>query len=214
MYNNTFYDIIREGCISSARKVIADFKAFDQHSLASVIDVGCGEGHWGAEFARQFNCDLTFIDKDGFESPHRCYKGTWLQVDMATEDFPDVDRHSLAICLELAEHLPESRADDLVKFLVACSDQILFSAAIPGQGGLGHINEQWPNYWINRFNDLGYWADPLGVVHWGDIEVEPWYQQNLYHLHKMRGDDVCVRQNIIPTIHPAFWATKTGVSNP
>jgi hypothetical protein len=58
----------------------------------------------------------------------------------------------LAICLEIAEHLPESCADALIKFLSELAPAVLFGAAIPGQGGVNHINEQWQSYWVAKFS--------------------------------------------------------------
>src|SRR5690606_41065311 len=62
----------------------------------------------------------------------------------------------LVICLEVAEHLPESSAADLVDSLCRHSNRILFSAAIPGQGGQNHLNEQWSEYWQAHLLSRGY----------------------------------------------------------
>jgi hypothetical protein len=57
---------------------------------------------------------------------------------------------------------------------------VLFSAAIPGQGGYGHVNEQWPGYWARMFDECGYGvSDALRWAIWNDERVEPWYRQNL-----------------------------------
>lgn len=52
----------------------------------------------------------------------------------------------LAVTVEVAEHLPSSRAQSFVADLVHLASAIAFSAAIPGLGGTKHINEQWPDY--------------------------------------------------------------------
>lgn len=207
MYDSSFYDMIREGCISSANAVAEEFGRVD-----TVIDVGCGEGHWGKALC---NGTPVLMDYDGYESPNRA-EGTWIKHDIATgagNAFGLRNSYDLAICLEVAEHLPESMANELVDFLASCSSQILWSAAIPSQGGLNHINEQWPNYWINKFNNYGYYANFVGDEFWGDPNVEPWYQQNMYWLSRHHRSAAPV-QDFTPRIHPAFWATKTGVSYP
>jgi hypothetical protein len=57
---------------------------------------------------------------------------------------------------------------------------VVFSAAAPGQGGNGHTNEQWPEYWSELFARRGYEAvDCLREVFWNDGAVEWWYSQNL-----------------------------------
>jgi len=38
-------------------------------------------------------------------------------------------------------------------------DNVLFSAAIPNQGGTGHINEQWQEYWAEKFYANGFGAE-------------------------------------------------------
>jgi hypothetical protein len=89
-------------------------------------------------------------------------------------------RFDLAACLEVAEHLPATRADSLISDLCALAPIVVFSAAIPGQGGVGHVNEQWPDYWTARFALSGFEVSgALRWLVWGAPEVEPWYQQNL-----------------------------------
>lgn len=61
----------------------------------------------------------------------------------------------LAYCFEVAEHCPPTLADPLVAFLSQVAPIVVFTAARPGQGGLGHVNEQEPGYWIERFNRKG-----------------------------------------------------------
>lgn len=212
MYES-LYDVIRPGCISSARTVAECLGKFD-----SVIDIGCGEGHWGAALSNY----PVLIDNDGYNSPNRV-KGTWIQADISSHDLKELhswikinlrDRFDLAICLEVAEHLPEHRADELVEFVASCSDLVLWSAAIPGQGGMGHINEQWPNYWLDKFYDLGFWSSWIGCSFWGNPNVEPWYQQNLYWIERAREGHLGEKTFYTPRIHPAFWSTRTGVPLP
>jgi 2-polyprenyl-3-methyl-5-hydroxy-6-metoxy-1,4-benzoquinol methylase len=62
-------------------------------------------------------------------------------------------------CYEVAEHLPESSADQLVNTLVSHGRRIVFSAARPGQGGDGHINEQDKDYWQRKFESHGCTLD-------------------------------------------------------
>jgi hypothetical protein len=61
----------------------------------------------------------------------------------------------LAYCFEVAEHLPPDLGDRLVTFLAASAPIVVFTAAHPGQGGYGHVNEQPPSYWTERFRTAG-----------------------------------------------------------
>jgi len=88
-------------------------------------------------------------------------------------------KYDLAICLEVAEHLPASSAGTFVDSIAQASDLILFSAAIPNQGGTHHINEQWQDYWVALFGQRGFAAsDIIRLAIWGRPDVEWWYQQN------------------------------------
>ena len=65
-------------------------------------------------------------------------------------------RFDVALCLEVAEHLPEGSSDDHMSSIAAHSDTIFFSAASPGQPGDHHVNYQWPTYWQCLFNKNGF----------------------------------------------------------
>lgn len=82
--------------------------------------------------------------------------------------------------LEVAEHLTPARADSFVEDLTRLSDVILFSAAIPGQHGLNHVNEQWQFYWAEKFLQRDYIAvDCIRPKIWSNNSVEWWYCQNI-----------------------------------
>jgi SAM-dependent methyltransferase len=72
----------------------------------------------------------------------------------------DLGRHDLVICSEVAEHLPARDADALLDAICrACAGWVFFTAAVPGQGGFGHVNEQPHAYWIERFARRGVRLD-------------------------------------------------------
>ena len=56
----------------------------------------------------------------------------------------------------MAEHLDPSRAISFVHELTELSDAILFSSAVPLQGGYHHINEKEMTYWVDLFKNEGY----------------------------------------------------------
>jgi hypothetical protein len=89
------------------------------------------------------------------------------------------ERFDLAISVEVAEHLPPSHSGRFVKELVALAPVVLFSAAIPLQGGVDHQNERWQSYWQGLFEREGYRAlDVIRPRVWDDPEVTPFYAQN------------------------------------
>jgi SAM-dependent methyltransferase len=145
-----------------------------------VVDVGCGVGAWLAAF-RDRGVDR-ILGLDGDHVPRD-------RLMISADDFRSFDlakpvgldqRFDLAISLEVAEHLPEASAADFVASLTRLSDIVLFSAAIPGQGGDGHVNEQWQSYWAALFATHGY--RPIDCIRprvWRDPRVQWWYMQNI-----------------------------------
>src|SRR6185437_3265527 len=88
-------------------------------------------------------------------------------------------RFDLACSLEVAEHLPRERASDFVGLLTRSAPIVLFSAAIPGQGGNHHINEQWQSYWSELFRSRSFQAfDCIRPIVYGNPAVDWWYRQN------------------------------------
>jgi hypothetical protein len=113
----------------------------------------------------------------------------------------------LAVCLEVAEHLPKSRANGLVGDLTSMARCVLFSAAVPGPTGTNHINSQYLPYWIELFQGYGYQAlDPIRPRIWGNDSVEWFYQQNIVMFagpkHPLLEKDFPVPWNII---HPKLY---------
>jgi len=228
-YNEAFFDAIRDGCIKSAAKVVPCVMAIVKPG--SVIDVGCGEGWWLRTF---WECgvhyeELLGIDNHSGLEKLKGWDGAFIKRDIPTElaDPTNIGRRfDLAVCLEVAEHLDASQADALVEYLCGRSDVVLFSAAIPGQGGVGHVNEQWPEYWIQKFNQRGFIGNGnLRKTLWEDPDVENWYSQNLYVFANMaqidpqrRGGEYLrswmVSRPEMPrrVIHPRLWAHHKGVS--
>jgi hypothetical protein len=88
-------------------------------------------------------------------------------------------RFDLVQSLEVAEHIAEPHADTFIDNLAAHGDVILFSAATPGQGGEFHVNEQWYEYWRNKFTDRGFQVFDFLRPQIAKIrEIEPWYRYN------------------------------------
>ena len=68
-----------------------------------------------------------------------------------------------------------------VEDLTKLSDIILFSGAIPGQGGTNHVNEQWHSYWIEKFLRFGYVAiDCIRPLIWNIHQLDVCYRSGLF----------------------------------
>lgn len=95
--------------------------------------------------------DAPYTDRSRLRIPDELFLARDLTVPLSLER-----RFDLALSLEVAEHLPAAAADHFVASLTRLASVILFSAAIPDQGGEGHLNEQWPDYWVERFAAHGF----------------------------------------------------------
>lgn len=172
-YNQDFFELIRKGCQDSAA-VVAPL-LWKYYQPKKVIDVGCGEGWWGDAFEKLGAEEVLGIDGDYVDEPVIPFEAHDLEKPLQIKE-----KFDLAIALEVAEHLPQRSADNFVADLCALAPVILFSAAIPKQGGVQHINEQWPGYWVERFARHHYrCSGALRWKIWENHKVENWYRQNL-----------------------------------
>jgi SAM-dependent methyltransferase len=154
-------------------------------SFRSAVDIGCGTGTW-LSVAKGLGATRVL----GLDGPH--VPSQYLAIDKTEFYATDLTKppanlgiFDLAICLEVAEHLPPSFADELISLLASLSDTIVFSAAIPGQGGNGHINEQWQEVWTLGFQERGYHCyDFLRPLIWNRTDVPQWYCQNIFLFSK------------------------------
>jgi SAM-dependent methyltransferase len=121
----------------------------------SVVDVGCGTGVFLEEFEKRGTDTILGLDGPATKTVFRPDGSNFLAADLTAR--VELDRRfDLALCLEVAEHLPAGSADLLVRTLTDLAPVVLFSAAHPAQGGQGHINERWPVYWQRRFSQHNY----------------------------------------------------------
>lgn len=172
----------------------------------SVVDFGCGIGTW--LFESKKNGVLKVIGLDGDYVDEELLNKYLTNNEFIESDFRypiNIDeKFDLAICLEVAEHLPASSAKTLVNSLVNHSDVILFSAAIPGQGGQHHLNEQWPAYWAQLFAANDYvFLDLIRPLIWDNTKVDYWYKQNIFLVVKSNHELASkYTPSHLPLIHP------------
>lgn len=178
-YDDPYFTKRSAAALKSARVMVPLVLRFLQPR--SVLDVGCARGEWLSVFQEHGveqikGLDGAYVDQTKLLIPNDRFQVVDLQQPLEVDETWD-----LAICLEVAEHLFPSRAASLIKDLTRAAPMILFSAAVPGQGGPLHLNEQWPAYWKNAFADLGYVRlDVIRPLIWQDQRVNWWYQQNVF----------------------------------
>lgn len=219
LYDSVFYSNQVAGSLASAEIIVAYILARCGGYVKSVVDFGCGVGAWLSVFEKygkavrgyDFGAGLTgnlLIDSDKFKV-----------IDLS-HPMDKSQPYDLALCLEVAEHLDEKSADDLLGRIVESSRLVLFSAAIPGQGGVGHINEQYQSYWISKFSSLGFECyDMIRPKFWNNDKIMFWYRQNMF-IFKKTGVvipgidesskvDIVAPGRIVDAVHPELIADKT-----
>lgn len=178
-YSSDFYDYIDAGSRASARAVSA--LLLKELAIGSLLDVGAGHGAWAAEWLAAGVKDVVAVDGDYVRRDQLAIPADRFTAHDLSTPLDLKRRFDLVQSLEVAEHLPADRAGLFVENLVRHGDVILFSAAVPHQGGEHHVNEQPPEYWRTRFRERGYavfdWVRPRIA---GRSEIKPWYRFNSY----------------------------------
>lgn len=177
-YSDRYFDLVEEGMLRSARVITPLIVSLVKPT--SVLDVGCGRGAWLHAFKQCGAQDVRGVDGLHIDTSKLWIDANEFRACDLGEPFLVEKRFDLAVCLEVAEHLSPSRAEGFVSDLARTAPVILFSAAVPGQGGTGHRNEQWPEYWIELFQRHGFAAiDFVRPLIRHDRRVDSWYRQNI-----------------------------------
>lgn len=214
-YGDAFYLDQVEGAARSAAVVLPLLFAVDRP--ARVIDVGCGQGAWLAAAEAAGARELTGLDGDWVDRAKlRSARIAFHATDL-TQRIPEHGRFDLCISVEVAEHLPPARSRGFVADLCRLSDVVLFSAAVPQQGGTDHVNEQRASQWVARFAEEGFDCfDLLRGTLWDDARVEWWYRQNLL-VFVRRGTAAHARFSAVPRpappvdlVHPEAFESKVS----
>jgi len=151
------------------------------------LDIGCGCGHLPV-VAASMRIDSMGIDLClPLADETKIFDGITARLIRADlTSALSVEPADLVVCWEVAEHLPESAADDFCKLLVRSTGEFLaFTAAVPGQGGMGHLNEQPKHYWREKLlasEELSYFPHLTKQVSERFLHVAPrapWYGNNL-----------------------------------
>lgn len=178
-YDKRFYASAAADLGRTSADAVAEM-VYDAVQPTSMVDLGCGNGAWVKAFAElgvddHLGIDGAWVDRDWLDFPAERF----LERDLSAGS--SLDRtFDLAMSVEVAEHLPDAAADRFVATLTGAAPVVLFSAAIPFQGGTGHVNEQWPGYWAGKFAAHDFVAvDALRARLWDRDDIAFYYRQNL-----------------------------------
>jgi len=169
----------------------------------SVVDFGVGRGSWlqaamkaGVTDIRGY--DIPEISVSERKFPEEAFFAADLSAPIEIERTFD-----LVISTEVAEHIPAPSAGVFLANLANAGNLILFSAAPPYQGGAGHVNENWVEYWAKFFFDLNFECfDCLREPLWHEGRVRSYYRQNIF---LFAHGEICERfaeKGIAPTTRP------------
>jgi SAM-dependent methyltransferase len=156
VYNPLIFLYYHEHAHASA-PVVADTFEDVFPGARRYVDVGAGSGAFAAELMRRGRSvqalEHSRIGRVFARLQRVDVKPFDLMKDPPTSDARG--RSDISYCFEVAEHLPPDLGERLVQFLAEVGTTVVFTAAQPGQGGTGHINEQPPDYWVDRFSEHG-----------------------------------------------------------
>jgi SAM-dependent methyltransferase len=160
IYNPIHFMHFHEHAVENAPGVIRAF-ALVFPDAQRYIDVGAGTGAYAAE-AQRAGRKVVACEHSAKGRKVAARQGVDSRPFDLMNDPPAQLEGSfdLAYCFEVAEHLPPDLGERLVRYLASLAPLVVFTAAQPGQGGTGHINEQPKSYWIERFEKAAMRHNP------------------------------------------------------
>jgi 2-polyprenyl-3-methyl-5-hydroxy-6-metoxy-1,4-benzoquinol methylase len=155
IYDKYFYEDANDLKKKSSQQFAEIIVSF--FDFQNIFDIGCGCALYIEEFHRLgkevLGCD-----------------GSLEAVKLASEDFTvfqyDVTKplwlnrtFDLILCIEVAEHIHRKSSLQLIDNCTNSGNRVIFTAAPPGQGGVGHINERPREFWIKLFERNGFFYE-------------------------------------------------------
>jgi SAM-dependent methyltransferase len=149
--------------------------------IGSVLDIGCAGGGWLKEWKQAGIGELLGVDGSYVNAADLEIEPESFVPKDLSHPFDLGKTFDLVQSLEVAEHIDEAASDIFVSNVVKHAGRyILFSAAVPGQGGEHHVNEQPYDFWRKRFARHGFVAYDFvrpRIAH--DHKISFWYRYNV-----------------------------------
>lgn len=151
IYDDDFFKDANELKLLSAGKVAKIINS--NFVFNSVFDIGCGVGIYIKEF-KKMGKDVIGCDSSSVAQQYS--KDFIIFSADVTQPIFLKKKYDIVICFEVAEHIMTQYSRQLVKNCTNNSDIVLFTAAPIGQGGVGHINEQPYDFWVDLFEEMNF----------------------------------------------------------
>ena len=224
VYDDNFYKNRNSNTEYAAVKILGLVLERLKRNMNSIVDVGCGVGTWLKIACTQYNfktmvgLDGDYVPRQYLQIEEKCFMPTNLE-DYCVEKVikcGNVTKFDIAICLEVAEHIERRNARKFVHNLCRLSDIVVFSAAIPKQGGNAHINEQRLSYWVKLFEENNYQLyDLIRSEIWNDKNIPVWYRSNVVIFGNREIENTLVNtKNVaafMDVVHPDMFETKIKI---
>lgn len=193
IYDARYYDYVDRLAAEAAPTMAASL--LEMFAPATVVDVGCGTGAFLAEMQRR-GARVHGLEYSDAGVARTRAKGLGVsQFDLGSDVRPDLPhaQFELVTSFEVAEHLPAQLADRYLDTLVSLGRRVVMTAAVPGQGGLNHVNEQPNEYWIEHFARRGFRHQPALTrqlrERWSaGMREQKWYADNVLVFFRVDGE--------------------------
>jgi SAM-dependent methyltransferase len=211
-YTKDFFSSLSENSIKSAEEIIPIIQNYIKPH--SVVDVGCGTGAWLSIWEKNGIQDILGIDGEYINAEQLLIQQDKFRIADLEAKVILPKKFDLVMSLEVAEHIKPEHAGAFIQSLCNMSDIVLFSAAIPHQGGTLHYNEQYPDYWIKLFalNDFSPY-DCIREKIWNNKKINACYRQNILFFIRNTSMDkfpsiTGENKSVLPLIHPEHYESK------
>jgi SAM-dependent methyltransferase len=131
----------------------------DTFQFQSLLDVGCGTGHYLLACQKSGVADVFGIEGSPHAFKHLLVANSLVVKHDLRQPYTFNRRWDVVLSIEVAEHIDDVDTGNYVKILCDGGDIVIITAAPLGQGGTRHINEHSREWWTEKFAVAGYGYD-------------------------------------------------------
>ena len=181
LYDSEFHKTIESDEIPQAERLAQYISTnINPHVF---MDFGCSTGIYLREVQKHIPFSRTCGIEFSKDAVANAVCPNVLNIDLTVPFSVEKSGMTLGLCLEVLEHIDDSQWRPVLQNIVNKCDILIFSAAFPGQGGVGHINCRPKIDWIKRFYELGWVVDldktkEMYAYMDGDSGTMGWFMMN------------------------------------